>query len=554
MENDGNENVTHPLDGPIHSQNIANVKIQNGNFTLQSSAERESQKNEDGIYNEVDNIFFENVAEYTNDPLKLIEKLKEKYKNEFKDWKCLHTNQTEHGDLVRMRGMILNGMQTVFALNAVITEEEDGTTRTVCGILRNRINCSNIKETKSMTRRNAYILVPERGVTDWYLETFNGKNNQTSCEAFPKNDEPRTYALFYDEESENFKPNVVFDLYGILDLTEMTTEDDDDPDTKSSLSMMSLHVIHYEPVEYHDIVSLAHPEVLKYKNMHGFESLIFAFEQLFGNKVIAQSLACHLFISRHSQPPGSMEYTFPYTIKRVFDSKSIIEMIKLFMPKVHVIEMMEKTMEKSWASYERPQSGFEQGLLQVSDNTLIIIDETKSSTENILLTKKGRENCHLMKKFLSTRKIPFIYPYQTVEIESNANVIVLSGEKCFFGQEEFAMVMPKSYLKDVDFVRQFATTHENELHICRHALLSCFKSLCDVSICKTVEEMAVESFLSMQRICRNADDNSARLHRQLILSKLLTSLNGEKIVGKDYWARAVELENELRITTGSPFR
>nr|CDQ08437.1 Bm13054 [Brugia malayi] len=66
--------------------------------------------------------------------------------------------------------------------------------------------------------------------------------------------------------------------------------------------------------------------------------------------------------------------------------------------------------------------------------------------------------------------------------------------------------------------------------------------------------MAVESFLSMQRMCRNADDNSARLHRQLILSKLLTSLNGEKIVAEDYWAKAVELENELRITNGSPFR
>lgn len=26
---------------------------------------------------------------------------------------------------------------------------------------------------------------------------------------------------FYDEESENFKPNAVFDLYGIIDLAEM---------------------------------------------------------------------------------------------------------------------------------------------------------------------------------------------------------------------------------------------------------------------------------------------------------------------------------------------
>ncbi|EFO18211.2 hypothetical protein LOAG_10284 [Loa loa] len=547
-EDEDTENATD-------SQNITNVKIQGENFiTIQSDSLRKlRESNEKDVYNEVDNIFFENVAKYTKDPCKLITKLKEKYKDEFKNWKCLHTDHVEHGDLVRMRGMILNGMQTVFSLNAVVTEEENGDTRTVCGILRNRINCSNIKEAKGMTRRNAYILVPERGATDWYLEAFHGKDRRRFTEVFSKNEESRTYALFYDEESENFKPNVVFDLYGILDLAEMRIEDNDDDnsDTRNSLTMRSLHVIHYELVEHHDIVASTHREVLERRNIQGFESVIYAFEQLFESKVAAQSLAFQLFISRHSQPPRSVEYTFPYTMKRISDSKLIIEMIKLFVPKVHVVEIMEKTMEESWASYERPQSGFEQGLLQVSDNTLIIIDETKvSSMKSLSLTKKGRGNYNLIKNFLSTRKIPYIYPYQTVEIESSINVLVLSGEKCFFGQENFAMTAPKSCRKDVNFVQQYAVKHESELNLCRHALLSCSKGFSDINICKTVEELAVESFLNMQRICRNAD-NSARLHRQLIISKLLTALKGEKIVDKDCWTRAVELENGLQITAES---
>ncbi|CAG9535818.1 unnamed protein product [Cercopithifilaria johnstoni] len=509
MENDEDENATH-------FQNIKSVKIRNKNFAVRISSTRELQEsNEESIYNEVDNLFFENIAEYTKDPCKLITRLKEKYMNEFMNWKYLHTDNVEHGDLVRMRGMILSGMQTVFSLNAVITEEEDGGTRTVCGILRNRVNCSNIKETKGMTRRNAYILVPERGITDWYLKTFHDKIYQEYSEVLLKNEESRTCALFYDEGSENFKPNAVFDLYGIVDLTEIRVEDeDDDPNTKSSLSTISLHVIHYEPVKHNDIVSSAYPEVLKQKNVQGFESLIYAFEQFFGNKVIAQSLTYQLFISQHSQQPKSVD-TFPYTIKKIYDSKPIVEMIKLFIPKVYVIKMMQKTMEESWASYEKPQSGFEQ----------------------------GRENCNLIKNFLSTRKIPFIYPYQTVEIESSTNVLVLSGEKCFFGQEGFAMVIPKSWPKDVKFVRQYAVEHESELNLCRHALLSCSESFCNVSICKTVEEMAVENFLKMQRTCRNTDDNSARLHRQLIISKLLTSLKGEKIVDEDSWTTALELES-----------
>uniref|UniRef100_A0A183I4B7 Mini-chromosome maintenance complex-binding protein n=1 Tax=Onchocerca flexuosa TaxID=387005 RepID=A0A183I4B7_9BILA len=322
-------------------------------------------------------IVTENVAEYTKDPCKLITKLKEKYKNEFKNWKCLHTDRVEHGDLVRMRGMILNGMQTEFSLNAVITEDEDGSTRT------------NIKEIKDIARRNAYILVPERGITDWYLEISHGRNEQKFAEVLLENEESRIYALFYDEESENFKPNAVFDLYGIVDLAEMRdVEDDNGSNTKNLLGMLSLHVIYYELVEHHDIVSSVHPEVLKYTNMQGFDSLIYAFEQFFESKVIALSLACQLFIFQHLQPPESVEYTFPYTIK-VYDSKLVIEMIKLFMPKVHVIEVTQASMEKSWASYERPESAFEQGLLQVSHNTLIIIDESKISPERLLLSEKG---------------------------------------------------------------------------------------------------------------------------------------------------------------------
>ncbi|KAM3717922.1 Mini-chromosome maintenance complex-binding protein [Dirofilaria immitis] len=547
MQNDENQNSTK-------SQISTNVKIHNENSTIENGFPEELAKNnKKDIYNEIDAIFFEDVAEYTKDACKLITKLKEKYKNEFKNWKYLCTDHVEQGDLVQMRGMILNGMQVEFSLNAVITEDEDGNDRTVCGILRNRIDCSNIKETKDISRRNAYILVPERGITDWYLETFYGKSGERCNEALFKNEESRIYSMFYDEESENFKPNTVLDLYGIIDLAETSVEEDDDgSNVKNPSRMISLHVIHYEPVEYRAIVSSVHPEVLNYTNMQGFDSLIYALEQLLGSKIIAHSLGCQLFISGHSQPPGSVEYTFPYTIKKVYDSQLIIEAIKLFIPKVHVIDVVEGTMEKSWASYEKPQNDFEQGLLQVSDNTLIIIDETKLSPENLLLTKKGRENYHLIKNFLSTRKMPFIYPYQTVEIESNISILVLSGEKCFFGQDGFAMVVSKSCPRDANFVRQYAIEHKSELNLCRHAILSCPKNFRDVKICKAVEGMAVESFLTMQRMCRNVDDNSARLHRQLIISKLLASLMGEKIVDEDCWKKAVVLEKELRLTAEVP--
>lgn len=52
MRDDENESITN-------SQNVTNVKIQDGNSTALISSPRQSQgSNEKSIYNEVDNLFF----------------------------------------------------------------------------------------------------------------------------------------------------------------------------------------------------------------------------------------------------------------------------------------------------------------------------------------------------------------------------------------------------------------------------------------------------------------------------------------------------------------
>lgn len=44
------------------------------------------------------------------------------------------------------------------------------------------------------------------------------------------------------------------------------------------------------------------------------------------------------------------------------------------------------------------------------------------------------------------------------------------------------MVAPKPLRKSQDFVQHYAAVHENELNICRHALLSCRKNAAEVEI------------------------------------------------------------------------
>ncbi|VDO48641.1 unnamed protein product [Onchocerca flexuosa] len=103
------------------------------------------------------------------------------------------------------------------------------------------------------------------------------------------------------------------------------------------------------------------------------------------------------------------------------------------------------------------------------------------------------------------------------------------------------MVLPNSCRKDMNFVRQYAMEHGNELNLCRHALLSCPKSFCNINICKTVEEDNAKLLVF-----------EGKYFATLIIlscSRLLTSLKGKKTVDEDCWTRALELEDELRLTT-----
>ncbi|VDN03785.1 unnamed protein product [Thelazia callipaeda] len=510
--------------------------------------------NEIDIYEEVDRIFFENVADYSENPCKLIEKLSKKFWNEFKTWKCLHTDQVKQNDLVRMRGMILNGVDTEFSLNGVVTVDSDGNTHVVCGILRDCIQCLNIEEIKGISHRYVYNVVPERGSAEWYTKTLSCKNHQKSVDAFLKDEKSKVSVKFYSSESELFSPNMVFDLYGIIDLNKIPDEECDFSSvSKSSLCEATLHVIHYEPVDCYSILSAVYPEVLDCPDVHarGIKATLDALERFLDSKIVAELLVSRFIVSRSAQPEKSVVNSLPYTLKNVCDSKTIIEMIKLFISKVHVIEMSEKMLEESWASYMRPDGCFEQGLLQVSDDTLIIIDETKLPINDLSLSKEGMKNFEIVSNFLLTGNMPFIFPYQTVEIESGATVFILSGEKCFLGEanmftkEHCSIKLPKSYLVDMRFIQQYGVEHDSVLNLCRHALLSCRKNLGNIEIGKEIQELSIQEFLEMQHKNRNTERNSNRLHRMLMISKCLASLMGQNYVDQKCWTRAVELENSL---------
>uniref|UniRef100_A0A915AQ65 Mini-chromosome maintenance complex-binding protein n=1 Tax=Parascaris univalens TaxID=6257 RepID=A0A915AQ65_PARUN len=208
----------------------------------------------------IDTLFAQNSDEYSKHPELLMDVVKERCLAYFKNSKSLNANDCDakHGDLVRMRCMIqdVKGAEIFLASGIVITDEGNPTERTICGILRDAITCSSVKEVLAMRTRYSYTVVPVPGATGWFIEQFhglshsNGRSSDTGgrqreiecgSESTTSTLNSNSFAVrakFFCESADDLLPNHVFDLYGILDTTIIGRSDDENAKNRLALSCL----------------------------------------------------------------------------------------------------------------------------------------------------------------------------------------------------------------------------------------------------------------------------------------------------------------------------
>lgn len=501
-----------------------------------STSGRELQTYE--MYEVVDRLFFENGQEYLSEPLKLIDKLKEMYMDKFKACRSLHLGGVRHGDLVRMRGMVLTEDCSEVSLVSATEKTEYGREIDVCCILRDR-SISPYSRRRFGHNRYKYLSFIERGMTDWYWETLIGRKPPPV--AIVKDEKSRIFVktyrkLFEDLDDDQFpelvirQAELVYDFYGIIDIF--------------SYCFPTLHVIHYEPVEQCNIVAQAFPEV-KLSNMTKAIDLVkFAFYGTLSDKNGADCLLCYLIASRKYRV-GANGLPYVYSISY---GRPVIELIKLFFPKVQVIELRNGVLDRQWGFLRNRKSDCDAlgvGFLQVSEGTVIIADETEMPSDGILCGEKGAENVNLIHHFARKQVVQFPADVkgslQKVTIECDSPLIILSTRSSSWGENSFEFDDSVQLAHGLEFLQKFSAGHAKHLKQCRHALLTLRKKVDQMSVDKEVTALANEGLFADIQLLNNMKLAKMKMMRRLTFSKILACMEGKTIADKENWDRATEI-------------
>ncbi|KAK1123233.1 hypothetical protein K0M31_008865 [Melipona bicolor] len=157
---------------------------------------------------------------------------------------------------------------------------------------------------------------------------------------------------------------------------------------------------------------------------------------LFGDHLAADYLICHLLSSIYVKRDYFCLGTYPlnithFPIKYKEFPKDLYKFLSLLTEKSYLLEI---TLENLNNLTLLPKKDYEcnrltSGILQLSDNTHLVIDETGLTTGQI--TQAGRENYNAICDLVNFQKITYDFKFYKVEYDTDIPILILSEAKSF---------------------------------------------------------------------------------------------------------------------------
>ncbi|KAK3921244.1 Mini-chromosome maintenance complex-binding protein [Frankliniella fusca] len=191
------------------------------------------------------------------------------------------------------------------------------------------------------------------------------------------------------------------------------------------------------------------------------------------------------------------------------------------------------------------------GLLQLSDNTHLIVDETRLEAGK--LDASGVGNVQALRTLITHQIVNYDFQFYSKPYDADVPVLILSEGKSLLpcnmlvplkADTSCLNTLPEIFQAANHFLREpLITEIRLYLSVMRHS---------DYEFPENLQTRAQEDFVQMRQTGGqnvSADD----LHLLLVLARLLSLSNGEKIVSLEAWeqAKAMEAERKLRISSNS---
>uniref|UniRef100_A0A158PAC0 Mini-chromosome maintenance complex-binding protein n=1 Tax=Angiostrongylus cantonensis TaxID=6313 RepID=A0A158PAC0_ANGCA len=281
--------------------------------------------------------------------------------------------------------------------------------------------------------RNCYKMVMVPGAVDWWLNDFIQTHTTALCNpnegqmeecAAPVPGSVSEFVL--DNDSSELKPNTVVDVYGYLSMP-MDTDAED-----NSSKLFNVHVLRISEVAH------VAPDLTYSSNCNIFS--VFYFHVVYGmiplSFVDQQSLRSDLVKNiSYSRPNGSSPLCFmPLNIVGVEDSQavnSIMELTQHLMPKVKLLTITPDLLsQKRFAPFKDYVSDdLLQGELQLSNGTVLVIDETQLPSGSFPVSGFVEENLKVLEDLVVAQKMEYNYSFYKIPMDVDYNILILSRKE-----------------------------------------------------------------------------------------------------------------------------
>nr|CDJ82003.1 Protein of unknown function DUF2044 domain containing protein [Haemonchus contortus] len=494
----------------------------------------------------VDQLWRDRRETYVTSPNQLLVDVNEAFADN-KLFVSLHTSKVLPGYLISARCMVQNTLTPeYFPLSCTVSKGSE--TVEVTGCLRDSFDddVTNLVDHGHHHSRYCYKMVMVPGAVDWWLDDFNKTQTTALCslthglqqmEISPAPVPTKItefVAKVFDDGTPELKANTVVDIYGYLSAsTHAGGEDDTRVD---SSEQVTVHVLRMEEVRHVPSTNTdasASADSTSIRN-----DLIREVSSVLGSTSAADIFINFLVSTTYSRPGGTPLCFLPLNIVGITDSgvaHKVIELVQHLMPKVKVLTLTPELLSKARFA---PVKNYEtdtllQGELQLSNGTVLIIDETQLPTGSFPVSGFVEENLKVLEELIVEHRVSYDYGFYKIPMDVDYNVLILSKKESRFFKTPFRIPIEPSKspvcVGNVEKKREY-------LQRCRSGVSS-------VSLTDDVSKKVQDSFVDMCASLDTKTDKAALLNEMLILSKLVASSNGSSSVEFEHWQHAIRISS-----------
>ncbi|XP_044762379.1 mini-chromosome maintenance complex-binding protein [Coccinella septempunctata] len=279
------------------------------------------------------------------------------------------------------------------------------------------------------------------------------------------------------------------------------------------------------------------------------ELLIALTQLLLGDEVAAEYLLYHMisevYVRKDVMALGKFSLNLS-NIPMAEDMKyveKLYEFVQLLVPKsVYFPLTVESINEKTFIPKKDYDSNrLNSGLLQLSANTSLVLDETKLQPGK--LDQAGITAVRAIAKVINTQTLSYDFNYYPVDFECDIKFLITSEGKSLLPSDCHVVLQPNeehlaTFNEIIVALKHFLKPEL--LNECRKYLSMC--KLVAYEIEENMHTFIQEKFVEMRQKGETAED----LHNILVLNRLICLSYGKNAMNADIWERACKLEEKRK--------